>query len=261
MRPPDRGSSRLRQTEVQHFAGVDQFSHRASHVLDRHLGVDAVLVVQIDMVGPQPAERVFHRPPDAVGAAAHAARLDTVLCEGEPELGSDLHLVSHWFECFADDVLVQERPVHFGGVEEGHAKFDGMANHGDGIPRVPVLRRCRRHRSSFMQPRPISETLSRVPRVRWFMGICPFIGSVVGSGGISGPRSSLPSLTIIARSSCAASGSLFRVMFAMPSLRVCAWRKCAHGTDEALDVLVPGRNLKRSHVFVGRSITSGATKP
>ena len=78
-----------------------------------------------------------------------------------------------------------------------------------------------------MQPRPISETFSLVPRVRWFMGICPFLGSVVGSGGVRSSPLLVAKFGTITKSACIASGSLFGVMFAMPSLLVRALRKCA----------------------------------
>jgi len=34
---------------------------RAGHVLDRHVGIDPVLVKQVDVVGAQPAQRALER--------------------------------------------------------------------------------------------------------------------------------------------------------------------------------------------------------
>ncbi len=47
----------LGQAEMPDLAFADQILHRARHVLDRHVRVDAVLVEQIDDVGPEPLER------------------------------------------------------------------------------------------------------------------------------------------------------------------------------------------------------------
>ena len=51
-----RGSSarRLGQAEVLDLALLDQVLHRAGHVLDRHVRVDAVLIEQVDRVDLQP---------------------------------------------------------------------------------------------------------------------------------------------------------------------------------------------------------------
>ena len=57
VRAADRLHAGLGQAEVLDLALADQFLHRAGHVLDRHVRIDAVLVEQVDAVGPQPLER------------------------------------------------------------------------------------------------------------------------------------------------------------------------------------------------------------
>ena len=47
------------EAEVPDLALADQVLHRAGHVLDRNLRVDAVLVEQVDGVDPEPLERRF----------------------------------------------------------------------------------------------------------------------------------------------------------------------------------------------------------
>src|SRR5215213_7623021 len=59
----------LGQAEVGDLPGVDQVLHSAGDVLERHLGVDAVLVQQVDPVGPKPAQRLLDRGTDGVGSA------------------------------------------------------------------------------------------------------------------------------------------------------------------------------------------------
>ena len=58
---------RLRQPEMFHFAALDQFLDRSGHVLDGDLGVDAVLVEQIDGLHAQPAQRIVGDLLDVVG--------------------------------------------------------------------------------------------------------------------------------------------------------------------------------------------------
>src|SRR5215204_7207164 len=102
-------------------------------VFDGDGGVDPVLVVQVDVVGAQPAQGVVDRPPDAVGVAGHSAALDAILGEREAELGGDFDLVPDGFEGFADDLFIGERAVHLGGVEEGDALVHGVPDQGDRV--------------------------------------------------------------------------------------------------------------------------------
>ena len=52
----DRVRAGLRQSEVADLAGDDEVLDGTGDVLDRHVGVDAVLVEQVDVVGPQPPQ-------------------------------------------------------------------------------------------------------------------------------------------------------------------------------------------------------------
>ena len=48
----DRLRRRLGEAEVAHLALLDQLGHRADRLLDRHLGIDPVLVVEVDVSTP-----------------------------------------------------------------------------------------------------------------------------------------------------------------------------------------------------------------
>ena len=56
MRAPNRLHPRFRQTEVLDLALLDQLFHGARDILDRHLGIDAMLVEEIDDVDLQTFE-------------------------------------------------------------------------------------------------------------------------------------------------------------------------------------------------------------
>ena len=56
MRAPDRLNARLGKPEVLDLAFLDQVPHRAGDVFDRYVGVDAVLVEEIDGVDIEPLE-------------------------------------------------------------------------------------------------------------------------------------------------------------------------------------------------------------
>ena len=53
--------------------------------------------------------------------------------ELEAELGRDHHLIANGRERFADELLVGERTVRLGGVEERDAAVDGRSNDRDAV--------------------------------------------------------------------------------------------------------------------------------
>ena len=63
MRAADRPGGGLGQAEVLDFALGDQLPDRPSHVLDRHVRVDAVLIEDIDAIGSQALQGEPQRPP------------------------------------------------------------------------------------------------------------------------------------------------------------------------------------------------------
>ena len=84
MGAPDALGPRLRQAEEAHLALLDQPRHRADGVLDGHVGIDPVLIVEVDHVDAEALEarlagrlHVLGAPVDRIRAAlaAHLAEL------------------------------------------------------------------------------------------------------------------------------------------------------------------------------------------
>ena len=112
----------FRQAEMLHLACGDQLLDRASDILDRHVGIDAVLIEQVDPVGTKAPEAGVRDRLDVLRAAVRAAGAGAGLqVDIEAELGRDHHLVADRRERLPDQVLVGERTVGFGGVEQGDA--------------------------------------------------------------------------------------------------------------------------------------------
>src|SRR5437868_1435604 len=88
---PDRLDARLGEAEVLDLPLPDQFLDRAGHVLDGHFGVDAVLVVEVDGLDPEPLERTLGHLPDVLRPAVEHL-LPRGRVEVEAELGGDHHL-------------------------------------------------------------------------------------------------------------------------------------------------------------------------
>ena len=101
---------------------LDQLGHRADRLLDRHVGVDAVLVVEVDVVGAEALQRALDRAADVLGRAVertdrgHVARRRVV--HPARELGRDHVLVAAALDRAADELLVGQGPVELRGVEE-----------------------------------------------------------------------------------------------------------------------------------------------
>jgi hypothetical protein len=89
MRATDRLHARLGKSEVLDLAFQNQVLHRARHVLDRHARVDAVLVEQIDDVGPEPLERGLGDLLDVLRPAVQAPLLACMRIDVVAELGGD----------------------------------------------------------------------------------------------------------------------------------------------------------------------------
>jgi hypothetical protein len=106
---------------VPNLSRLDQLAHGTHGLLDRRLGVDAVLVVEVDVVDAQPLERRLARLADVVGVAAAAHEL-AVLAANVAELRRELDLVAPAGNGSGHELLVRERPVHVGRVEERDAE-------------------------------------------------------------------------------------------------------------------------------------------
>ena len=131
MSAANRLHARFGQTEVLHLALADQVFHRTRNVFDRHVGIDTMLVEQIDAVRPEPFQRRVGYFADVLGSAIEA-RLLPVL-DPEPEFRRDDHLIPNGREGFANDFFVREGAVHFCRVEERDAASDRRADNRDAL--------------------------------------------------------------------------------------------------------------------------------
>jgi hypothetical protein len=126
---PDGPRRRLTQAEVADLAGRHQFGHGPDRLLDRHVRVHPVLVVEIEVIDPEPAQRGVQRPPDVLGPAVRHAgwRVRRV----RAELGRQLDLVAPAGQRPAEQLLVRLRSIVVGRVEEGDAQLDRAVDRGD----------------------------------------------------------------------------------------------------------------------------------
>ncbi len=128
----DRLRAGLGQAEMLDLALLDQVLDRAGHVLDRHVGIDAVLIEQIDAVGPEPLQRASATCLDVLRPAVQPAE---ALRRRRIESWPNLVAITTWSrngrQRFAHEFLVRVRAVDLGGVEEGDAALDGRPDQRD----------------------------------------------------------------------------------------------------------------------------------
>ena len=101
----DRFGAGLRQSEMLDLARSDQIPDRARDILDGNVGVDPMLVVEIDGLDPQPFQRAFDRLSDMVGAAVECAGAETMT-----ELGGDDDVLAERLQRLSDKLLLVNGP-------------------------------------------------------------------------------------------------------------------------------------------------------
>jgi hypothetical protein len=105
VRAADRRAAGLGHAEVPHLARGDQILHRAGHVLDRHGGVDAVLVKKVDRLRSQSLQHPLDSLLHVLRPAVQAASLLGDGIDLETELRRDDDITSDRQERLADDSL------------------------------------------------------------------------------------------------------------------------------------------------------------
>ena len=107
------------------LARRDQLRHRADRFLDRRRRVDAVLVVEVDVIDSQPLQRGLAGGVDVLGAAVDRAPRRLARGDLDAELGGEKDLLAPARDRGADKHLIGVGAVHVRGVEERAAEVQG----------------------------------------------------------------------------------------------------------------------------------------
>src|ERR1700756_3819763 len=102
MRSADGRGRCFAQAQVTHLPLPHQFSHRTDGVLDGDVWIDAVLIVQVDVIDAQPPERALAGLAHVLRPAVYASPSLTVRAAHETELRGDPHVVPPAANRFAD---------------------------------------------------------------------------------------------------------------------------------------------------------------
>jgi len=129
---------------------------------DRHVGIYAVLIEQVDDIGLEALERclgdfldVFSGRLSLGGPTRVSGQVPPLGSGFATELGGDHHLVTKWSPApFAHEFFVCEGTIAFGGVEKCDATFDSRPDQPRSFPSCRLADRSQR--LIPIQPRPES---------------------------------------------------------------------------------------------------------
>ena len=140
VRAPDRPRRRLGQPDEPDLARAHELTHRPYRVLDRRVGIDAMLGVKVDHADTQTAEAGLAGFLHILGAPADP-RTTTVFGAQTAELRRDDDLAPDGMQELPDEFLVPAGTIHVRRVEERDALLHGPMHRGGGlvlVRRVPV---------------------------------------------------------------------------------------------------------------------------
>src|ERR1700677_2519835 len=109
MCPADGFLARLGEAKIAYFASLHQFSHRSRNILNRHIGINPVLIKEVDVVGLQAPQRLLDHLADMCGTAIWSLVLSVL--EAKPELGSNHRLLASSLERAPEKLFIHERAI------------------------------------------------------------------------------------------------------------------------------------------------------
>ncbi len=132
MSAADIGDASLRQAEIKNLALAHEVADRSCDLLDRDVRIDPMLVEEVDPVGPEAAQRALDRRADRLRVGCLARRRACFPSSNlKPNLVAIVTRFALALQRAADQRLVSERPIDFGGVEERAAEVDGAMQSRD----------------------------------------------------------------------------------------------------------------------------------
>ena len=154
VRATERRHARLRHPEVTDLAFANEFLDCAGDILDGDVGIDAMLIEEIDVVGLQPSKRGLDHVPDVRGPAVEPLPARAAVgIQLEAELRRNDHALANGRQRFPEQRFVRERTVRLGGVKERDAAIHDSARERDHLRLVlpHAIRSAHPHRSQSRQ--------------------------------------------------------------------------------------------------------------
>lgn len=150
VRAPQGLRTRLGQPDMADLSGLHKLFQRPDRIFDRHLRIDPVLVVQVDVVDAQAPKGTLDRAAHVFRAPVERAAVRVaVAVEPVTELGRDGQGVPPPLDGLAEQNLAELRPVDVGGVEQRDTEVDRGID--DVLGLLLVIRACSRTKAHEAQ--------------------------------------------------------------------------------------------------------------
>src|SRR5215469_2738890 len=130
-RAPQRFRCRLRQSDEPHLSFLHQPGHRAHRLLDRRIGIDPVLVIQVNRLHAKPAQTGVAALAHIFRLATHAARVWIIRIPHDPEFRRQHNFFALPANRFPNQFLILERPVNVRRVEKIDSQLERPVNRRD----------------------------------------------------------------------------------------------------------------------------------
>ena len=126
-----RARAGLGEPDRARLAGLHEVGERADAVLDRHVRIDAVELVEIDVRDAESLQARVARRADVLGPPVHAAHAGIPGLAHDAALRREHHALAAIADRAADQLFVGERTVHVGRVEQVDAEVERAVDRGD----------------------------------------------------------------------------------------------------------------------------------
>ena len=126
-----RGRGSLGQTDVAHLSLSNQIGEHTHRILDRHIGIDPVLVIEVDRRHAEALQAAFHGSSHILRTAIEAAHERIPGVAQDAKLCREEDIVSPTFDGASDKFFVGVRTVDVGGVEKVDAKLKRAMDRGN----------------------------------------------------------------------------------------------------------------------------------
>ena len=112
-----------------------QVRQRRQRLLDVGIRRGPMHLVEVDIVGPEPAQRIVERPGEPTPRAASPVG---IVPHGVERLGGEDDVVAPALECLPDDLFGLAAAVHIGGVDEVDPGIERPVDHPDALVVIGV---------------------------------------------------------------------------------------------------------------------------
>ena len=127
----------FRQPPVQDFPFLDEASCRLGNFFDGNVGIDPMLIVEVNVIRAQSSEGTFQSLSDGLRAAGQAdgpiMGVVSAILEVKAEFGGDDDALPIWLQDLPQQGFVAQGTVCFSRIEKGYPQFHGLSEQSYGF--------------------------------------------------------------------------------------------------------------------------------